>query len=443
MFRKNNLAFEAIDFQSNQFGKKLESLFQELIDLKFDQAAIYRAKLHDRIAKAIKEETNITARVHFPIADVNEIYAVVRSVSINHIFGNFQFRQNSDELEGFAYSFDKLKHVVEAYKKQDMKARVDMREGKVYGAFAEHAQDIVFSLLHMKKYALTPKQMTAVCLHELGHIFTYFEYMCRMRTTNLALEALAISSSASQTNREYFYTFVANGFGLDKDTMRDLSVSKDNMAAATFVLTECFRKADSSLGAREYDQTGSEYVADVYAARYGYGRDLVVALTKVNNKGNSSLMVAIIHNVKEMLKLTAASTFLVMAVTGQISILALLTGLALAIVTRGFFYLSTERAYVYDDDRTRYSRIKEQLIAYLKTKPEDKQSVLKAIEDIEEIEKIISQTKDAVPLIVKIKEAIFKSKRDLRKYIALQRDLEKLGYNDLFKSAAKLDALAS
>jgi hypothetical protein len=45
MFRKNNLAFEAIDFQSNQFGKKLESLFQELIDLKFDQAAIYRAKL--------------------------------------------------------------------------------------------------------------------------------------------------------------------------------------------------------------------------------------------------------------------------------------------------------------------------------------------------------------------------------------------------------------
>jgi hypothetical protein len=73
MFRKNNLAFEAIDFQSNQFGKKLESLFQELIDLKFDQAAIYRAKLHDRIAKAIKEETNITAKVHFPIADVNEI----------------------------------------------------------------------------------------------------------------------------------------------------------------------------------------------------------------------------------------------------------------------------------------------------------------------------------------------------------------------------------
>jgi hypothetical protein len=79
----------------------------------------------------------------------------------------------------------------------------------------------------------------------------------------------------------------------------------------------------------------------------------------------------------------------------------------------------------------------------LKTKPEDKQSVLKAVEDIEEIEKIISQTKDAVPLIVKIKETIFKSKRDLRKYIALQRDLEKLGYNDLFKSAAKLDALAS
>ena len=75
---------------------------------------------------------------------------------------------------------------------------------------------------------------------------------------------------------------------------------------------------------------------------------------------------------------------------------------------------------------------------------EDKEKcLLHIVEDIEEIEKIISQTKDAVPLIVKIKETIFKSKRDLRKYIALQRDLEKLGYNDLFKSAAKLDALAS
>jgi vacuolar-type H+-ATPase subunit I/STV1 len=107
------------------------------------------------------------------------------------------------------------------------------------------------------------------------------------------------------------------------------------------------------------------------------------------------------------------------------------------------FYSRVPGAVIVIDVSSLSRQIKEQLIAYLKTKPEDKQSVLKAVEDIEEIEKIISQTKDAVPLIVKIKETIFKSKRDLRKYIALQRDLEKLGYNDLFKSAAKLDALAS
>lgn len=440
MYSSTNLAFEAIDFQSGNLGKDIQEVFAEIRKNKFQSTRKELIQYGTRLSAIIKKHTNLATDIKVLDFVEEGFYVLTKYVNMNHVFRKDNYEKDTD-FEGQTYDRELIDHIAEAYRRQNMVGKVDIRAGKVHGVFEEIPMEIFISEWHLDHYKFTDEEATAALLHEVGHIFTYFEYLYLLRTTNLALDALAVASKAPLTSREYLYGVFAEDFNVDKEAMKELSKMQDPTAAITFVLTDKFAKRDSIFSIQDYDKTSGEYAADVFCARHGYGRALVTGLQKYAYGTNESLVSCIVRNLYENLMTGGMFAAFGVSMTGVVATPIFVGSLILGMISRAVYHRGAERDYVYDDDKTRFMRIKEQLIAYLKTKPPGKENVLKAIEDIENIEKVIKETKNFPGLMVTLKEFIFKSKRDLRKFVELQRQLEKLGYNDLYKSAAKLDAL--
>lgn len=106
----------------------------------------------------------------------------------------------------------------------------------------------------------SPRELTAIFLHELGHVFTY--------TSNLPRILLALVKNTVGTIGQFFKTpilYILNIFTLPIYFMTMILI-------ITFVRTLTFLEHKS------------EYRADQFAAKYGYGDEMIKVLYKFHNK---------------------------------------------------------------------------------------------------------------------------------------------------------------
>lgn len=311
-------------------------------------------------------------------------------------------------------------------KKIGLNGTVDPENVKVTGVFSEVASELMVGVDLIRPGLMTHDEVAAVILHEVGHVFTCWQFM-----TTIAYGALVINQTITnvfstdnyQTKRIYIKE-AEEVLGLEGDqSIEDLvDTSKENVEV--ILNTRFVRSLRQRTTSAYYDYRNCEQLADTFVARHGGGAALARGLHKLDKAfgsyGNSNLFV-------HMATQTAA----------LIKVIKPFSGISLSDIL-----YTLDQPNRYDDPKDRLAFIKFQLIDDLKQIPagnkELRSGMLGSIADIDNILNNITARKSVFKAI---HETFTSHGRATSKSQAAIKQLEGMLYNELFLQSAKLKNL--
>lgn len=425
---KNHPALESVQHQTNPvLFKALALEFNSILQLQKPSVKDVESL---PISDIVFKHTGM--RIEFkcePVLCFNA-YVIPPEISQNHVL-------LIDWLKQW-YSNDTSLKALRTLKSKKLEASIDRKNGRVSGFFSELPVVVALNLgcfYTILNITMTGEEIAAILLHELGHLFGWYELLANQVTTNQALRAVkeTFLNSNDKTLRVEILKEVDAAIGTritDKDISAD--TIKDESSLYAVLLKAQVEKSRSELGSTIYDQRGFEYLADQFATRLGAGVHLATGLDKLYRSGwHPSYRAMFTFLITELISFTG---FLVMsAVTwGMWPLLALLLGDPVA---NG----ETEQ---YDRPGERFARIRRELVDSLKKSTLPKEMKLKILSEIETLKKIEASVTDRWGWGAKLYGFIFPSARKARNKIAQQQLLEDLSNNALYASAARLSTLS-
>jgi hypothetical protein len=427
-------SLESIQFQKTDLFVGITNCIEGIRKLspKLDDKKFYKTPQVQELSDLIKKYTGIT----FEFAHHEHGPAVYIPRLDQHIFdapGELEYLKEA--FPDFDQNYD-LRRVLKLIDKDIIHGTVDLKTAKVSGVFA----DIKCKMFLPKDYLFNTKflneELSAIVLHELGHVFTSFEYLSRSVATNQSLAVMLkmMDKSVKFEDRKVVFGKAKEKLGMSEEAYKLIENEKDINKVTMVVMGEAIRESKSELGASVYDLVSCEYLADQFAARHGAGKYLVTALDKLMDGGWSGMFFTVLMTTISYLMLPAV--FFIM--TGSLPV----AGVAFVIFSIlnyvGGSYDDTHG--IYDNNYMRYSRVKHQMVQQLKdpnTDPEEKKVL---VTYIDEIDPIIKKNLSDTNVKLRNKIAMFFSsehKRDFE-YMKLQKDLELIGNNDLYVMSEKL-----
>lgn len=438
-----NVSLESIQFQSTDLFKGIVTCIKDIRKLnpRLNEKVYYGSKEVKDLSAVIKKYTGLT----FVFEDTEHGPGVYTPRLDQTIFDNSAILEMRASMNsGFDLNYD-LKRMLSSLGKDLIKGTVSLKDSKVTGDLAE----IECKMFLPRNYIYWPKaldeELAAIVLHEIGHVFTHFEYLTRSTKTNqsLALMLRLSDKTDSYTDKKLLLGKIKEKMNLDNETVSMLETETDKTNITTIFLQQSIKASKSELGKSIYDNTACEYLADQFATRHGAGKYLVTITDKISGLGSSEKLSAIDY-------FGSTSARLVAICTGSLLLFGLPAAIAASAVsllilmqmTIGFStkYSQLEVQDNYDNDYMRFSRVKHQMVQRLKDEgisPDERKMI---IEYIEEVDPIIKKNLSDENVKLRNKIAMFFSsehKRDFE-YMRLQKDLELLGNSDLFVMSEKL-----
>lgn len=408
------LVKESIAFQSSTFFDELTLAFDEVKNLKEnevgDSEPIYR------ISKIIKNHTNLNITIdaendYPPCIDIpnidrnNPLINAAQRAIVNSTDGLTMIESSSDVLHG----------------------TVNIKTAKVSGVFSDIKAKMYLGKAFIQGNKYTSQELAAITLHEVGHLFTYFEFITRTVRTNQVLAGLSkiLDGSENQEKREVALLSAKKALKLDK---LDLSQLKDvNTKTTQVVLIDALvKETRTELGYNLFAESSWEYLCDQFSARHGAGVHLATALSKIYKSNyNISYRSLAVYLAVEMIKVILISniTFL---------------GILFLVVM-----FDSQDGGGYDLPSARLKRIRDQATQYLKNKQISDVERRRILDEIESIDKLLAEMTNRKQLFTYIHEFFSKRTRDERAYRKLQYELEDIAMNDLYVKAAEFKLMGN
>jgi hypothetical protein len=435
---------ESIDFQSGLFGKELEFAFST-IRVRYKEAKdTYDCPEKRLIENAVKKHTGLNITINFNTS-------VEAATSVPDLSNSTILRHN--HIREYLRSNDALICLKAA--KQDKEANlVDIKRARVSGQFAE-LNNIVFIAAELfLKDTLTIQEYVGIFLHEIGHIFVCFEYLNRTITTNQVMASVmkAVMEKSSIKEREIIFKEASEILNVKDRQILELENITDVRVVSTVILKCSVENIKSELEMPEYDFTSFEMLADQFSTRQGYGRHLITGLDKLMHGSpqrtrSSTFLCFLFETFITFMKSAKWYLTFIAIVTGSVAvgllpfvILEFLL-LSIGIISMVKISGSKNKNYTYDNLKTRYLRVREQMIQRLKDKRISPHESKELIESIKVIDQAVEQTIHYIGPLDLISNFIFSSDSNVRDFIVLQRKLEELASNDLFLKSAELSLL--
>jgi hypothetical protein len=381
------------------------------------------------LSKIVKHRTNLT--VTFVVGDQGPSAEFPR-VDRNHPLLSDARRNWVDNAEG-------LKMIAQA--DGLAKGLVNITRSWVDGVFADMPCVVHMPVAMFTGTKFSVEELAAIILHELGHLFTYCEYMNRTTATNQVLAGLAksLDASAGVEDREVVLLSAKKALRLNDLDVKELAKSKNKMVVEAVILTSSVRASVHELGSNVYDLNSWEQLSDAFAARHGAARPLITALDRVlRDARHSSFRSTPVFLGLEALKLVLLIAPLFMSGSGfAIAVtkdLMIKFGLILIAVD--------QHDDTYDRPGARIQRVRNDIVQCLKDRTLPKATQQALTEDLVVIDEILQGVNDRRQLLSVLVDAIVPSARRAYSQERLQRELEDLAANDLFLKAAELKQLA-
>lgn len=408
------LVKESIAFQNTTFFDELTLAFDEVKNLKEtdvgDSEPIYR------ISKIIKNHTNLNITIdaendYPPCIDIpnidrnNPLINAAQRAIVNSTDGLTMIESSNEVLHG----------------------TVNIKTAKVSGVFSDIKAKMYLGKAFIQGNKYSSQELAAITLHEVGHLFTYFEFITRTVRTNQVLAGLSkiLDGSENQEKREVALLSAKKALKLDK---LDLSQLKDvNTKTTQVVLIDALvKETRTELGYNLFAESSWEYLCDQFSARHGAGVHLATALSKIyKSHYNISYRSLAVYLAVEMIKVILISNP------------AFLVILFLVVI------FDSQDGGGYDLPSARLKRIRDQATQYLKNKQISDVERRRILDEIESIDKLLAEMTNRKQLFTYIHEFFSKRTRDERAYRKLQYELEDIAMNDLYVKAAEFKLMGN
>lgn len=438
-----NVAMETIDFQDGKFGEELDEYFTKLLDKCKIKSDIVKFADPDLLSSIIKKHTKLKIKVDFVSDDDYFASIILPSINLNHFLLDHKTFSSQSTTSVIKYAMPEL---LKAIKENEGRAGVDTRTGKVYGVFEDLEALLGLPPSEILYQNLTPRELSATVLHEVGHLFNYFRYFSQTYKTNQVLAFISrnMTNDKPYVDREEILYKTMEVLGVSLNNVKDLALECNSVKIILALSEQRQNTLKSEMNSWKYDITANEQMADMYVARQGYGKEMVSNLSKsapwLNEEKSILRAMSYFSLNTELFQAFSLNGFAVAGavVSGAIPsvIVVGLAGIAYTAIML-FGNKTSDQNFTYDTEVTRFKRIREQLISYLKTKrSKDKVKVITA--DIKEIDYLISIILPQRTVFNMVADYLFSDSNQVRKSMVLQRHLEELASNDLFLGAAKL-----
>lgn len=439
-----SISSELIKFQTNEFGSQLESILTR-IKTEINSVDMSIAQYDKDISK------NKDSKLYLYGTMLPDIIKKYTGLTVDFDFTNgcpgaifvFPFNRNSILLKDYIRNKYYLPGEATILKESiNQKGVVDLANGKVSGIFSKYKHKMYIDFyVNLVAYELTVRQVVAIMMHELGHAITYYEMSNKLSTTNQALNELnenLINGTDTPDKREYIFRELSGSLNLSNDKFIDL-INEDNRTILGYKMFKLYLEGVDSLRREyKYDETSSEYIADNFATKHGYGRDIIEALDKLsmNSAEKSTAMYYYAH----------FGTILFDFLVVPVALIASLGGIFMPIMLfiSLLHFMSANINYkdmTYDDLKDRYIRIRNTMVNQLKDRSLPKDVSSKVIEDIELVDKMINDTRKFESAFSAIVNFVMPSGRQTKNRINKDQLLEQLASNDLYLYATKFNNL--
>lgn len=305
---------------------------------------------------------------------------------------------------------------------------VDREKSRVSGDFTKIECPMYVTRGLISHPEATAEMITSVVLHELGHVFTYFEFMGRITTFNGALQAASEAFFKCETREDRLKVVrdVGDKFGVDNDDRDALMGSRSKDAFATVLARGYVIDRKSGMGSSVYDITLWESLSDQFSMRHGSGVDGVKMMDLLYRSGmHSSYQSMLGHLIFTLFKVVMFICFTLFTF-----------GLTLLIL----FVNPAEK--IYDEPRARMQRMRNDFVAGLKSPLLSKEEKAKIAEDVKDIDDIMKDLDDKRGLIELFYTSCTAEGRRQFSQMRFQQEVERLVSNDLLVSATRLSNLA-
>lgn len=352
-------------------------------------------------------------------------------------------------------------------KKAERVGSVDLKTSKVNGLFAKETAFISVGWVFLVTNILTDEEVAASLCHEIGHVFTNFEFVADLVTFNHTLRALVNTtvSKIPTTQKTVIFKEILEGEELSQIVeAKELARLESPNAVAAWVGEAKLRKIQSEYGLDQYDMTTNEGLADQFASRHHFNKALVSGLVKIIAIAGEDIKAKNIRQAALEKARIVSDVFgygaMAVGVTAGLAGIPILVGVAIAssvisAVARiwsftlggAFVRVNVTQESIHDSGITRLHRLKEDMVTKIKDPKLPKDEVQEALSCIAQVDRYLEGVKkfegstlDQVFFngLFIIEKAFVK--RDKQEVIA--RQLEELMNNDLFVRATELKLIA-
>lgn len=431
--KKATISLEMIDFQSDDFGADMEMIFTEIqrkvVDNVYqDGDMVEESKEANDLIKLIFNRFGLKVKL---ICDSAPAAMLAFFTNKHHVL-------LKDYLRGDFKIKDQEKILKHANGK---KGKVNLTNATVSGMFSDY-ENILGLNFHIlfKTFKLSIPEAVAITLHEIGHAFSKCEISDRLETTNQVIQNVAqeITGKKDKADKVYIYREMKTvNSKVTEEEIEKLVDGNRLMSSYTWFKMVVGSVEEQTLN-NVYSATSSEQVADGFATRFKYGRQLILALDKMHVYGGDSskkrnqplpemLIDEIIFTIHALAAIAAYTIFF------PVSIICGL--LAFACLRRNG---EDFKDYTYDELKIRYKRIRNEYVAFLKDTNVPLEYTKNTLEDIYVMDRIIDETYRHSNLLSKIANFIFTDAREAKASIAEQQLHEELIHSDLYVMAASL-----
>lgn len=429
---------QAIAHQDSKFYDDITAEVEKLRGESGDYTESQRRDFNLAIEQLVEKRTGI--RLIVKVVDYDEFSILIP-----------EFDANSPLLQdyipkGLIDSSSTIREVTAAANKQAA-GQVDLEGARVSGFFTKLPPMTLYvsgyRISQTGPAAMTPREVAALILHEIGHMFNYFDFFVRFRTANqIMLTAIRELDKTTDFNkREIIVRQAATSLNAGPDLDAKELSEKKNETIMVVLVSNVARHIKSQNGLGGYDLTTCESQADAFAARFGSGAALVSGLFKLyKDYDDISSRPTAIYVIVEMIKfvrffMTAALTtfFVSVGSFGFAALTAFIGGVGMM----ALLWMDSNDSR-YDKPAYRFKRVRDQLVSRLKDKNLPKEVAASLQADIAAIDGIRDMTKDRTQWLELAYDYIWPSAVSKRKSIEFQQGLEAMNSNELFVFADKL-----
>jgi hypothetical protein len=432
------IGLEMIDFQNDTFGRDLEKVLTTI------QGNVLGNKYKDSVDLEGSKEVKELLDLVFDRLGINSIIVSDSTAAAvmpfyankNHVFLDNYWRGNFTLKDQ-----EKLLRV-----SNGKKGYVNNDKATLGGIFSEYQHTVYMNFDDLfGTLKLSPAEVTAVYLHELGHVFYTCSYSDRLETTNQVLTnvAVTIANKKEKTDVAYIYRELKTINNKVTEEEIDKLINGNKIIAGVTWFNVIVGSVDEQTDNGTYSQTSSEQLADNFASRFGYGKYLIIGLDKMHrhygSPEKSKALMRFLNFVTFFYFILGVGATFFFLTAGAIPI-----GLFVGILTFIFLRVNGEdmKSYTYDELKIRYKRIRNETIEMFKSMKMSDSKAKELLEELEYMDRTIEETYKYSIYMNSLANFLFKSASKAEKSIKEQQLLEELTFNDLFIKSKQLELAA-